>query len=177
MFGLLINIILLILWVSLLYLFNKNLEAILLGVAVGIVSVGLLSILVESYIMETAGVTTAMQQSMIVVAPVVEESLKFLSIFLAAWKSHKVLSEVRIFGAATGLGFAYFENLGVITNVQNILLRSFTSWPLHVITALVLSYAVKSRLTLRRNIASTVVYFLTATIIHAGFNYVVLFWI
>jgi RsiW-degrading membrane proteinase PrsW (M82 family) len=173
MFGLLVNMALLTIWVLLLYLFKRRLTIILLGVAVGIVPVSLLSILVELCLLK---IPLTIQVSSIVVAPIVEETSKFLFIFLSAWKSRTILSEVRIFGAAEGVGFAYFENLGFITNVMDVLLRSFSSWPLHVIEALILSYSVQNTLTTKRNIILTVGYFLIAIIIHALFN-MILFWI
>lgn len=172
MLGLLVNMALLTLWVLLLYLFKRKLTIILIGIAIGIVPVSLFTILVETSLLQTP---LTIQVS--IVAPIVEESLKFLFILLLAWKSSRVLSEVRIFGAAVGLGFAYFETLGVIANVPDILLRSVSSWPLHIITALFLSYGVESRMTLKKPTAWTVAYFLIALTIHGAFNYTVLFWI
>ena len=174
MLGLLINMALLTLWVLLLYLFKRRLTIILIGIAIGIVPVSLFTILVETSLLQTP---LTIQVSSIIVAPIVEESLKFLFILLLAWKSSRILSQVKIFGAAVGLGFAYFENLGVITNVPDILLRSVSSWPLHIITALFLSYGVESRMALKKPTAWTVAYFLIALTIHGAFNYTILFWI
>lgn len=172
MLGLLVNMALLILWALLLYLFKRKLTIILIGIATGIIPVSLLSILAESILLQTP-----LTIQVTIVAPIVEESLKFLFILLVAWKSSTILSQVRIFGAAVGVGFAYFENLGAVTNVTNVLLRSISSWPVHVITALVLTYSVQNSLTTKRNTAWAVAYFLTALIIHSGFNYALLLWI
>ena len=178
MLNLAVNMALLTLWVLLLYLSSKNLKAILIGVAVGMLPVALLSVFMELFLLETVGITTTMMQvSATIVAPIVEEPLKFLFIFLPVWRSRITSSEVRIFGAATGLGFAYFENLGVITDTLAIVLRSFTSWPMHIITALLLSYSVENIFTEERNLTRTATYFLIAITIHASFNYILLFWI
>jgi len=132
MLGILVNIVLLILWISLLYFFKRNLIIVLFGLLVGI-SVFVLSGLIQFY-WHLTQIPVTEWQSKVIIALIVEESSKFLFILMAAWIKRTVLSEVRIFGAAVGLGFAFIENFGFIANVLNLLSRGFTSWTMHIST-------------------------------------------
>ena len=174
MLGIVVNIALLTIWLLIFHIIKRNVAVVLLGVAIGIVGVFLLSGLIQLYWLRITGIPLTEHQNKAFIAPIVEESSKFLFILLVAWKSRRVSSEITIFGVSVGLGFAFIENFGFIANALNLLLRGFSSWILHMATTVFLSYGIRSRLVLRRSTIWTVFGLLAAMLIHGVFNYAIL---
>lgn len=171
--GILVNVALLLLWGMLLYFLKDSLMVIYSGVAVGILGVFVLSGLIQ-YWLWISGIPFTEQQSKTLVAPIVEESTKFLFIFLTAWRIRRISSQVVVFGVSVGLGFAFIENFLFVANVPNLLQRGVSSWILHMGTALILSKGIRSRLLLERSMIWAVFGLLAAVVIHGVFNLMVL---
>jgi len=174
MLGILANILLLLLWGILLYSIKDDLPLILLGLAIGICGVFSLVGLVQFYLLRISGIPITELHNKTIIGPIVEESAKLAFIFFAAWKNRKILIGLFTFGVAVGLGFAFIENFGFVADLLNLMLRGISSWIMHMITTASLSYGVKSRLALRKNIVWIVFSFLVAMFIHGAFNYFIL---
>lgn len=178
MLDLLVSFFLLVIWGLLLYFFRRNLIPILIGVAIGILGVFLLAGSIEFNWFKITGISLTEIQSKIVIAPIVEEFSKLLFIFLLAWFTHykSVLFDIELFGAGVGLGFAFIENFGVIANLLNVLLRGFSSWPMHIVTSILLSYGVRRFLKtqLKKGPFWILVLCLISIIIHSIFNCTIL---
>lgn len=178
MLGIAVSIGLLLLWILMLYGVKRKLAIILLGIAVGILGVFSLSGFVEFNWFTITRIPLTEWQSKAVVAPVVEELSKLFFIFLIARLERRahILSNIKLFGASLGLGFAFIENFGVIAYPLNALLRGLIAWPLHIGTATLLAYGgghlLKS--VSKRNLALTLAALMAAMLIHSFFNQTVL---
>lgn len=178
MFGILVNVVLLLLWMLMFYGVKRRLAIILLGITVGIFGVFLLSVLVEFNWFRITRIPLSEWQSKAVVGPVIEELSKLFFIVLIARleRSAHILSNIELFGASLGLGFAFIENFGVIAYPLNALIRGFIAWPMHIGTATLLAYGsgrlLKSHS--KRNLALTLAALMTAMLIHSFFNQAVL---
>jgi len=161
-----------------LYGVKRGLAVILLGIPVGIFLVFSLSGFVEFNWFTVTHIPLTEWQSKAVVAPVVEELSKLFFIVLMAWRERhaRILSNIELFGASVGLGFAFIENFGFIANPLNALLRGLIAWPMHIGTATLLAYScgplLKSQS--KRNLALTLTALMTAMLIHSIFNQIVL---
>lgn len=179
MFGILVTILLLMIWMLSFYLLKKNMISILVGVGIGICGVFVLAGLVESSWFMMTGISLTEMQSKTIVAPIVEESSKLLFIFLGAWFFYRrgVPLRIVLFGASAGLGFAFIENFGVAEQPLNALYRGGPSWTMHVLTATLLSMGV-DRLVKVRSRANTfwvLLVFLIAVGAHAAYNWTILY--
>lgn len=175
--SIVINVALLMLWSSIFYLFNQKKAIILLGVGLGILGVFGLAGFHYSWLNAT-GISLTEEQSKTVVAPVIEESSKLLFIFLAfRFFRRDTLLEKRthlVFGGSLGLGFAFIENFGFVSNFLNVLFRGFSSWLMHIGTATLLAYGICYIQKSKRNLAWVLVFLMFAMVIHSLFNYVIL---
>ncbi len=117
----------------------------------------------------------------VVIAPIVEETMKALGVFAF----RKKLTEVEngmIYGAAVGLGFAVSENViyfgdALLTGLEVFLvtaiLRTLTSTVLHASATAVSGYGIGRHLLLRQQGGRShwVQYLLIAMAMHAAFNF------
>lgn len=113
----------------------------------------------------------------VVIAPVVEEFTKGMSVF----RYRRLISEIEdgiIFGAAAGLGFAATENLlyessvffsdGISAAIQIAVLRSLSSALLHAVTSSVFGLGVARGIKERKSLLP---YYMGAVVMHGLFNY------
>ena len=178
MLGILVGIFLLLLWILFLYFLKGRLTIILIGVGIGALGVFWLAGLIEFNWSKITGISLTEEQSKTLIAPIVEEFAKLLFILFVLWYTrHKDISfDTMLFGASVGLGFAFIENFGVIENPLNVLLRGVFSWPMHILTATLLSYGIERfiKSKSKRNTFWTLALLLIAVGIHSAFNYTVL---
>ena len=100
-------------------------------------------------------------------APIVEETMKYLTVFALAsrFQGTGSKSEMIRIGGAVGLGFGVFETLGFIlngTNLATTVLRLFTAVPFHMVSGLILATAFTERRYLL---------LLVAMVLHSFINY------
>jgi RsiW-degrading membrane proteinase PrsW (M82 family) len=173
--GVFLDIVFLLVWASLLSRTSKRkLGSVLLGLAIGTVFVTLVVFGLESCLRGIVEMRVAEYQAKIIIAPIVEELTKLLFISVFAWKSRTVLSEVLTFGAAVGLGFGFFETLGMTSDIANVILRNLSTVPMHMLSPFFTSYGVK-KLFEKRNPVWMIGSVLLAIAIHSCFNFVILY--
>jgi RsiW-degrading membrane proteinase PrsW (M82 family) len=86
----------------------------------------------------------------LILAPIVEETMKYLTVFALAsqFQGTGSRSEMIRIGGAVGLGFGVNETLGFIlngTNLATTVLRLFTAVPFHMVSGLILATAFTER--------------------------------
>ena len=173
MIGIIANIALLACWLWLVYLIKRKSAVMIQGFLTGIFCVWLLTVLVRMSLI-VIGITLTEQTSKIIVAPLLEETLKFLFILLPAWKSPGVLKEVKIFGITLGLGFAFMENFGASGDVWNIVFRGVITWAMHIVTTLILAHGAERVLKSSWSMVRVIFSLMASVAVHGAFNYVVL---
>lgn len=117
----------------------------------------------------------------IVVAPLVEETVKPLVLYMGSVRKHTDEPvDGLIYGAIAGLGFSATENLlyevaaliesGFAAWVMTAIARTFSSSLLHATATAVTGYGIARYLTGKIPLIGVVPYFLGAALMHAAFN-------
>jgi hypothetical protein len=179
MFHILLNCALLIFWIGIMFLYlrfkltKSRLGAGLIGLVVGVLAL-FSDGLVYFFLLTPMGFKSTDWSYKVIAAPVLEESLKFLFIFLIAWKCKTISPEIMVFGGSTGIGFAFLENFLGASNTRAMLFRGFVPMPFHIATTLFYSFVISNFLTQKRSIAWMIALFLMTIVIHGMLNYILL---
>ncbi|MCL6579567.1 MAG: PrsW family intramembrane metalloprotease [Candidatus Bathyarchaeota archaeon] len=175
MFHVTLNLVFLIFWVVAILLPKWKLsKRMMLCIALASIFVGCGMIVVDGLVglclLGPLGIEPKNWNYQVVIAPLLEESLKFLFILLPfVLKMKDFLPEITRFGAFSGLFYAFFENFLNATSVEAMLYQRFTPMLLHISTAFIQSCGVGSYL-LERSKWRAFGLFLAAVIIHVMFN-------
>lgn len=175
MFHVLLNFAFLVFWIMVLLIpkwkLSKGmlLTIVLLGIFAGLVMFEV-DWLVCHFLLNPRGIESTNWNYQVIIAPLLEESLKFLFILLPfASKMKNLLPEIARFSAFLGLSYAFVENFAITTSVEVILYQRFTPMFLHISTAFIQSRGVGNYL-LERSKLRTVGLFMAAVVIHVMFN-------
>ncbi len=177
---LVVSVLLLMLYVLILYRIGRSpFRLLFIGIIFGLLVFPLAGTL-EFYWPTLTGIYLKESQGNIIYFPVIEETLKFLLIFLTFWilklkpKTYEIMlckKELTV-GASVGLGFAFFETIGY-SGLLVIIFRGFTTWLMHMTTSTLLSYSIVIiwALKSKRKMIFVLVLVSCAIIIHVLFNY------
>jgi RsiW-degrading membrane proteinase PrsW (M82 family) len=177
-------------WVAVLFCVSRVFSKLSSGTILGLAFVGTvvgLIIFISAGVLEInwptlTSVSLTHYQGSVIVFPIIEEVLKLSGIFLTVRAlqltrifSHELsAAKVFVLGASVGLGFAFFETLG-IQNALTVVLRGIWTWPMHMCTSTILSSnIIILRMPKPRQVSMVLLVFLAAVLVHSLFNYSVL---
>jgi len=175
--GIIFSIVFLLIWVLIFFGLSRGISR----QGLGVISLGLMTsvfvllcaLLLEVYWERITGIRLKEYQTKVILAPVVEETMKLLFISILAWKIRTLSSKVLLFGAAVGLGFGLVETFLAVSNPVNVIFRDLFTVLMHIAASVSSSFGVK-KLFEKKSPICMIGFFLLAVAIHAGFNSTIL---
>jgi len=165
MFGLVINIILLLFWSLYLYFINRKNAIIRNGICIGIIGSIVYSIFLEGNIVFVLLIIKYNIGSFL------EEGIKFFLLILYPFWTDITQIESYVLGASIGLGFGFIENLYLLENYGVLLIRGLIGNVLQMTTTLISAFGIYSYKKTDRK-EWLLLYFISV-FIHELYNYVV----